>query len=118
MELVLATPPGWPGDGATLRVIPPRPRPCDLRAWLRETLGGERVLESRRLATTDGWPFDLMVVVGATTRLVAIYHLDGPVAAALVDGEVVPDAPAILASARPDFSSAEVAALDELWTRP
>lgn len=118
MRLLLDTPVGWPGEGATLSLVGPRPRPCDLRPWLTEVIGGERVLDTKRLTTHGGWAFDLFLAVGKTARLVAIYDFGDHVAAAIVEGREIEGAAGILATARPDWRGDEVACLEELWTRP
>lgn len=96
-------------DGLTAaRVLPPRLRPLDLRAFLVDLLGDGRVFSRKRLATETGWPFERFELDG---RVVALYHLEHHVAA-LVCAEASDE---LLARVRPDFRGEEIACLEDLF---
>lgn len=122
MDLVLAIPDRWIDDGVSVQIVAPQPIPFDPRAWLIQTLAGERrqvaqIVAARRLETRDGWMFDLHLVrVESQVHVVAIYHLRDHLAAVIVSGERrPPDLEEVLAAARPDWRTDDIVALDDLW---
>ncbi len=122
MDLVLDIPDRWIDDGVSVEIVAPQPIPFDPRAWLIQTLAGEhrevaQIVAARRLETRDGWMFDLHLVrVESQVHVVAIYYFRDHLAAVIVRSERrPPDLEEVLTTARPDWRTDEIVALEDLW---